>query len=487
MSPFETIIENETYGSILYFALGGLILLSASHMMMFLKNRSNSYLLYSLYVFTSFLAYLPVAESGFILNLQEFLQLDYRSKQFFTFTFNCIYFFFFTTFLNIKKMNKKWYKIITIPVIILLLLNILSYVMVLIFKNEQQFYFLQKTFIILITIQTIISFVILMKVKNNLKYYILFGGIFLFLSSMIGEKSIRNLPFINISKKMGDFIFYMGLFVENVAFSVALGHRQRIITNEKKIFHENFVSELKKNELLKNQIHTESQKRMLVENQQINYLQEISDLKLSILQSQMNPHFIFNALNSVKYYILEHDTENAAAYLTKFSRIIRTILHASTVKYFTLEQELETIKIYAEIENLRFAEPIDFSIKVSPEIDCTAVTLPPMVLQPFIENAIVHGVSTVSYKKIHTEISKKNGFIEITISDNGIGRKEAAKKTKATSQQNRKSMGIQIANEMMGTYFEDQKHRITYIDLEENGTAKGTKVIIEIPCRNELN
>lgn len=486
MSPFEIIIENETYGSILYFVLGGLVLLSAFHLMMFFQNRQSSYLLYSLYVLSSFLAYLPVAENGFIAHLSDLLRFDYSSKQFFTFTFNCIYFFFFTAFLNIKKINEKWYRIITLPVIILMVLNVLSYLMVNIFKNEQQFILIQKIFIILITIQTVVSFLILMKVKNNLKYYIIFGGIFLFLCSMIGEKSIRELPFINISKKMGDFIFYIGLFIENIAFSVALGHRQRIITKEKKIFHDNFVNELKKNELLKNQIHTENQKRVLVENQQIRYLQEISDLKLSILQSQMNPHFIFNALNSVKYYILEHDTENAAEYLTKFSRIIRTILYASTVKDFTLEQELETIKIYVEIENLRFSDHIDFTINISPEIDIKAVTLPPMVLQPFIENAIIHGISTVQNKKIQTDIRKKDGFIEIAISDNGIGRKEAAK-AKASSNPNRKSMGVRIANEMMGTYFEDEKHRITYFDLEENGASAGTKVLIEIPWRNQLN
>ena len=480
VNSFQTLIESETYGSILYFVLGGLLLLAAFHLVMFMQNRNKSYLLYSIYAFFSFLAYLPVAENGFMVHLSEFFGFDSASKIFFTFSFNCIYFFFFAQFLDIKNINRTWYKIITLPVLILLTLNILSYLMVLVLKNESVFISIQKTFIILITIQIVISFLILIKVKNNLKLYIIFGGIFLFLCSIIGEESVRELPFINISKKMGDFIFYVGLFIENIAFSFALGHQQRINSNEKRAFYKNFLDESKKNELLKDQIYHENQKRLLIENQQIKFRQEISDLKLSILQSQMNPHFIFNALNSIKHYILQHDTKNAEEYLTKFSKMIRTILIASTVKDFTLEQELETIKIYVDIENLRFSDKINFEIKISPEIDVTKVKLPPMILQPFIENAIIHGISTVPNKKIQIDIQPKTEFIEITITDNGIGRNEAAKVV-GISTPNRKSMGTQIAKGMMSNYFESKNHTIKYIDLEENEISKGTKVIIEVP------
>ena len=279
---------------------------------------------------------------------------------------------------------------------------------------------------------------------------------------------------------MGDFVYFAGLLIENVAFSFALGHKQRINYREKVEFHEGFIAQLQKNELLKDEMNRENEKRLLIENEKIKYLQEISDLKLSVLQSQMNPHFIFNALNSIKYYIIENDTQNAVIYLTKFSKIIRTILSASRIKEFTLSEEIQTIQLYVDIENLRFNNEMKFTVSNAANLDLDAIKLPPMVLQPFIENAIVHGIATVKNKKIDLEISLKNDAVQICITDNGIGRVEA-EKIKSTIQNKVKSLGTKIAGEMLKNYFKDKKYRIEYIDLYENEIPCGTKVIIEIP------
>ena len=227
-------------------------------------------------------------------------------------------------------------------------------------------------------------------------------------------------------------------------------------------------------------MNRENEKRLLIENEKIKYLQEISDLKLSVLQSQMNPHFIFNALNSIKYYIIENDTQNAVIYLTKFSKIIRNILSASRIKEFTLSEEIQTIQLYVDIENLRFNNEMEFTVSNVANLDLDAIKLPPMVLQPFIENAIIHGISTVKNKKIDLENSLKNDAVQICITDNGIGRIEA-EKIKSTIQNKVKSLGTKIADEMLKNYFKDKKYRIEYIDLYENEIPCGTKVIIEIP------
>lgn len=476
----SSIVERDAYNSILYVVLGGLLLLSVFHLVMFFQNRDRAYLLYSSYTFFSFAAYMPVAESGFIKTVSDDIGFDYFTKVFFTIVFNCIYFFFFTEFLSIKKINAKWYRIIVLPVFVMILTAFVSLLLHYFYAYDELFNSFKNVFTYLITIQTVISFYILSKVKNNLKYYVVFGGLILFACSMIGDKTVRQLPWINLSRKMGDFIFFFGLFIENIAFSFALGHKQRINYHEKVAFQQNFISQLQKNEMLKDEMNRENEKRLIIENEKIKYLQEISDLKLSVLQSQMNPHFIFNALNSIKYYILENDTQNAVDYLTKFSKIIRTILSASTEKEFTLSQELQTIQLYVDIENLRFHNHIDFSIDIAPEIDMNKVKLPPMVLQPFIENAILHGVATVENKKISIEVSVKDHAVEISISDNGIGRMEAGKR-KSVIKNKTKSLGTEIAAEMLKNYFNDKKYQLQYIDLHENDIPTGTKVLIAIP------
>ena len=232
--------------------------------------------------------------------------------------------------------------------------------------------------------------------------------------------------------------------------------------------------------MIKDEIKKKNKKRLIIENEKIKYMQEISDLKLSVLQSQMNPHFIFNALNSIKYYILENDTQNAVDYLTKFSKIIRTILLASKEKEFTLSQELQTLQLYVAIENLRFHNHIQFCINIAPEIDADIVKLPPMVLQPFIENAIIHGVATVDDKKISVNVSVKDQAVEISISDNGIGREEAGKR-KSIIKNKTKSLGTEIAAEMLKNYFNNKGYKLQYIDLYENDIPTGTKVLISIP------
>ncbi|QOW11329.1 hypothetical protein Q73A0000_13655 [Kaistella flava (ex Peng et al. 2021)] len=478
----NNIIERDTYGSILYAVLGGLLMLSTYHMVLFFQNRDKSYLLYSFYTFFSFLAYISVAESGFLYDLSNYLDLDFRSKQLFTIIFNCLYFLFFAQFLKVKKKNKTWHKIIIYPAFGLMAIATFTFLILKAGFTDFYFEYFENTFPYLITAQTIVSFYILTKVKNKLKYYIILGGIILFICSILGNHSVRQLPFLNLTLRMGDFIYFMGLLVENIAFSFALGRRQRINYREKVAYNRNLIAEMQKNDELKDKINIENQRRLEVENKQIKYLQEISDLKLSILQTQMNPHFIFNALNSIKYYILEHDTENAVNYLTKFSKIIRTILVSSTVKDFTLEQELQTIKVYVDIENLRFNKKIDFNIFIDDQINPEDIKLPPMVLQPFIENAILHGVALLETKKIDIQVLSKNDHIEIRIIDNGVGRKEAAK-NKIRHQNSSKSLGTKIADGMLNNYFGSNYYTITYLDLYENEQPAGTTVVLEIPAQ----
>lgn len=208
-------------------------------------------------------------------------------------------------------------------------------------------------------------------------------------------------------------------------------------------------------------------------------------LEQSMLRSQMNPHFLFNSLNSIKLYIINNEQKNAVHYLNKFSKLIRKILESSSLKEIPLAEELETVELYMNIENIRFSNEIDFKIMVDGDIDVHQVKIPSLILQPFLENALWHGLSSKEgEKKIGLHISKgKDGFVHIAIMDNGVGR-DAAEKIKEGKVLKRKSVGIDITKERLANFSRDYQNsfEVEIIDLfDENGKSSGTKVILHIP------
>jgi len=212
---------------------------------------------------------------------------------------------------------------------------------------------------------------------------------------------------------------------------------------------------------------------------------KIITLEQDMLRSQMNPHFIFNSLNSIKLYIINNEKENAVYYLNKFSKLIRKILLASKEKEITLAEELETMELYMNIENIRFSNEINYITKISPEINLQTIKVPSLILQPFLENALWHGLSSKKENKtINLDITNENGnFIKISITDNGIGRIEA-QKIKNSKSLNRKSLGLAITSERLANFYKDYKseYSVEIKDLyDENNNATGTKVIITIP------
>ena len=208
-------------------------------------------------------------------------------------------------------------------------------------------------------------------------------------------------------------------------------------------------------------------------------------LEQSMLRSQMNPHFLFNSLNSIKLYIINNETKNAVHYLNKFSKLIRKILEASSLKEIPLAEELETVELYMNIENIRFSNEIDFDIKVDEGIDTHIVKIPSLILQPFLENALWHGLSSKEGEKsvqVHVKKGEK-GFIQIAITDNGVGRDKAAE-LKESKVLKRKSVGIDITKERLDNFSKDYQNSfdVEIFDLfDDQGTASGTSVVLHIP------
>ncbi len=208
-------------------------------------------------------------------------------------------------------------------------------------------------------------------------------------------------------------------------------------------------------------------------------------LEQQALQTQMNPHFLFNALNSIKLYIINNDQKQAVYYLNKFSKLIRNILDVSKVKEVSLKEEIATMGLYMSIENIRFSNEIKYSVDVDPDLNTDTIKVPPLILQPFIENAIWHGLSSKEEnKEIILSASKvSENIVEVTIADNGIGRSAAAKIKEGKSLK-RKSVGIELTKERLKTFSDDyeEEFELVYHDLKnEDNTPAGTKVSIKIP------
>ena len=211
----------------------------------------------------------------------------------------------------------------------------------------------------------------------------------------------------------------------------------------------------------------------------------VLSLEQNMLRSQMNPHFLFNSLNSIKLYIINNEQKNAVHYLNKFSKLIRKILEASSLKEISLAEELETVELYMNIENIRFSNEIDFKITVEDGICPDVVKVPSLALQPFLENSLWHGLSPKEgEKKIHVNVKRKNqSHISIEIEDNGVGR-GIAEINKENRVLKRKSVGIRITKERLANFSKDYQNNfdVDIVDLfDENGEPKGTKVILDIP------
>lgn len=212
---------------------------------------------------------------------------------------------------------------------------------------------------------------------------------------------------------------------------------------------------------------------------------KILTLEQDMLRSQMNPHFIFNSLNSIKLYIINNEKENAVYYLNKFAKLIRKILVASSEKEIPLSDELDTMELYMNIENIRFSNAIEFKILIGENVNTHNIKVPSLIIQPFLENAIWHGLSSKEEdKKIELKVEKnKKKHITISITDNGIGRK-ASREINNQKTLKRKSVGISLTKERLANFSKryTNMYTIKIEDLhDKQGRSSGTKVILDIP------
>lgn len=220
-------------------------------------------------------------------------------------------------------------------------------------------------------------------------------------------------------------------------------------------------------------------KKQEVERKMLEIEKQKFELEQKSLRLQMNPHFIFNSLNSIQSYILTHDVEMAVTYLGKFSQLMRLILSNSGKNYVVLKEELNAIRHYLELEKLRFDNKFDYSINLDKKIDTEFIEIPPMLIQPYIENAIIHGIlHKPSRGAITIEFKLRGNNIHCTITDNGIGREKAAElKEKAGIKRRSSGMYITKARLELLNKENTEDYSVKITDLKNGeGQAEGTKV-----------
>jgi len=221
---------------------------------------------------------------------------------------------------------------------------------------------------------------------------------------------------------------------------------------------------------------------------------QIAEIRMTALRAQMNPHFIFNSLNAIQHFVTIRDKEEALNYLSKFSKLIRKILENSRENTVSLSNELQLLELYIQLEQLRFNNKFDYRIEVDEKIDMENTEIPPLLIQPYVENAILHGLINKDGKgDLWCSMQRNNGLLVCTIEDNGIGRARA-QEIEHRKISKHQSLGITVTAERISTLSAllDHKVDVSIEDLFEPGQPEeegmqpaGTRVTISIPVKEE--
>ena len=212
---------------------------------------------------------------------------------------------------------------------------------------------------------------------------------------------------------------------------------------------------------------------------------ELDKTTLSSIKAQMNPHFIFNALNTIQSYVYMNDKKNAGTYISKFSDLTRSILEMSTKENITLGEEINALQLYLSLEKMRFEDSFTYSITTADDVNKDKITIPSMLIQPYVENAIKHGLlHRKNNRQLQLAFTIQDGHLKVVIDDNGIGRKRSLEISR-NSTRNHSSFAMSANKKRLDIL--KQYHTNIVLDIidkfSENGEALGTQIIILLPLR----
>lgn len=470
---------------------GCLLFMSLYAMYHYWLSRDRSFLYYTLYVTGCFVLSLYAIDTrfgiGFMYPYLPLTGLPLSPMLIFS-----LYLLFVTEMLEVKKQHPVLNKVVTFILILLLVQQVIPTVEFfsgkpLFASNTYYAYSLLPGGFALLFLLGLIAWS-----KSPVKKYLLTGSLSLIVISLIPmttEFYLDNLPprleiFVNYIA----FWAFLGLTIECFCFALALAYRSHLVELEKNRLQEQYTQQLE-DELAVRTQEIEAKNHEL-ETQHIKQLETAYEHKLAqtettALRAQMNPHFIFNCLNSIKFFALQNDGRAAADYLTKFSRLIRLVLENSRGERVLLQNELDALKLYLEMEAMRFNDKLRYEIKVDEDLDTFFVEVPPLLIQPYVENAIWHGLMHKATGGTVTIAVTQSAAdtLQVTISDNGIGRVRAAQlKSKSATQH--KSFGMKMTSErihLINQLYRSQTLVQVHDLVDAEGAPCGTEVVIQIP------
>jgi len=417
--------------------IGGMLLMILYSLGIFFIHRDRLFLFYAIYLFM-LLLYLGIRLPFLFAYLESHLpRYMYLHNELIQILVNISYLWFAAIFLNASRDFPLLDNAIRWAIrLLFVILALVFFVLITGYLAEYEQYIIatERYFMILFALGAYIY--IILNYKHKIVLYLVMGSMFFLAGGVLA------MVFLNISYMM------LGSAIEVFVFSLAMGYRIKQSEQEKKT----------------------------IEN-------EMDKVRLIALKAQMNPHFIFNSLNSIRAYVITNETKKASDYITKFAKLIRLILHYASKDAILLQSELEALQLYIELEQLRFRDDFGFDLRVDPRIKPNQVWVPPLILQPYVENAIVHGLAPKKDNKVlRVMVIMNQSHLEFVVRDNGVGR-NFSKNISKEMNPSHKSMAMELTRrriELMDTDNVD-KPKITITDLTENDKPNGTEVRFTLP------
>lgn len=420
-----------------FYFIGGIMLMFFYFIGFYFMYNDRLFIWYSLYLL-SFILFIST-RTYFIWQFMQstYPVFSYLFYEILQVAINIFYLIFARIFLNAKTDFPKLDKAIHYAIILLVVVIFIQIIVITInplSTYETHIMNFQRYFMIVFSLA---AYVYILKNYRNKLVLFLLGGSFFYLTGAVVSMLLWNIRYM-----------MLGAAIEVFIFSLGMGYRIKVI----------------------------EQSRQFIEN-------EMNKLKLTALRAQMNPHFIFNSLNSIRAYVISNETKKASDYLNKFARLIRLILHYSSKDTISLKEELEALALYVELEQMRFRDDFGFVLKIGWDVNTETLLVPPLILQPYVENAIVHGLAPkTGAKELMVEVSKNHSSLIFVIRDNGVGR-SYSKNIRFIQNPQHKSVAMELTRKRieLTDNKRSEKENIKIVDLMDNGHPVGTEVRIKLP------
>lgn len=490
------LLEQSNFNGLGWAVTSILFYLSVYHFVLFVKSREKFYLLYSVYAFINAVNLIKRVKGVFVEHIyMEYADFFIHANFPIQFASYLIFSFFLIEILNFRKHFPKFTRFFTVYALV----TSSIFAVLVLGRYLWDGYDYMRGYYILIFMPCTLIFLIYgiyltIKTGEAVRYVILAGYLILGISSFI-------LAFLTFGRDLSFtnkyyYVYYLAVLAENFLYTYALAIKQREVYEQKFEVQTLLLEQLQENEKLRDQLNQSLKKEIQEKESKISFLeadaeeqrvaklrseyeQQITQLHLQSLRSQMNPHFIFNALNSIKVFLIESDKENAVLYLNRFAKLIRMILESSREFKISLGEELDIANLYLSLESIRFEDGIQVELEVERDVNLRAVKVPPLVFQPFLENAIWHGLMTKKgAKRIKIRVFRENEDVIVSLRDNGIGRVASAK-LKSAQTISKQSIGISLSADRLKFFNQSENLNYHFEICDHQGLSEesGTEVI----------